>query len=106
MYVKRDEQGRLIAVSLNPEPGFTQEDGQVGGEMAAFLTSSRNNAELLASDLEFVRVVDDLLEALMAKGVINFTDLPTQAQEKFLNRSRLRERSRGALDLLDDEGLV
>lgn len=75
----------------------------MSGKVAAFTATSLNRAELAVSDLEFVRVVDDLLEVLLAKGVINLTDLLIQAQEKFINWSRLRERSRGALDLLDDE---
>jgi len=76
-----------------------------GGELEAFLSSSKNQAELAASDLEFVRVIDDLLDVLIAKGVINFTDLPQEAQEKFLRRDQLRRSDRG-LDLLGDDDLI
>ena len=105
-YVKRDDSGQITAISTQPEPGFELEQGDVGGEVAAFMLSNRSAAELDASDLKFIRVIDDLLELLMAKGVLNFTDLPPEAQTKFMARSQLRARWRGALDLLGDDEIL
>jgi hypothetical protein len=36
--------------------------------------------QLRQSDLEMVRVLEDLIEVLMSKGVISITDLPPVAQ--------------------------
>ena len=102
-YVKRNEEGEVVAISALPEVGYEPEQGALSGEMAAFVASVGGSAELAASDWEFVRVIDDLLEVLMAKGLINFTDLPIEAQQKFLQRSKLRARARESLDLLDDD---
>ncbi len=105
-YIKRNGDGEIVAISAVPEPGYEAEQGGFGGEVAGFIASSRSDAELAASDLEFVRVIDDLLEVLTAKGIINFTDLPEEAQAKFLKRSKLRVKSRKSLDLLGDDGLI
>ena len=105
-YIKRNGDGEIVAISAVPEPGYEEEQGGFGGEVAGFIASSRSDAELAASDLEFGRVIDDLLEVLTAKGIINFTDLPEEAQAKFLKRSKLRVKSRKSLDLLGDDGLI
>jgi len=106
VYIKRQEDGEITAVSSIPEPGFEEESDARGGELTAFLSSARNSAELAQSDLSFIRVLDDLLEVLMAKGVIAFTDLPQEAQSKLLERTSLRAKNRESLDLLDDQGLI
>ncbi|WP_093447789.1 hypothetical protein [Thiomicrospira sp. ALE5] len=54
------------------------------------------------SDLEMIRVLDDLIELMIDKGVIQFTELPEQAQRKLLKRTQLRQGRRN-LDLLEDE---
>ncbi|WP_431023492.1 tryptophan synthase subunit beta like protein [Halomonas sp. H5] len=57
---------------------------------------------MLASDLELVRVLEDLIQVLMDKGVISFTDLPDAARDKLLTRQSLRRRL-NSINLLDDE---
>ncbi|NYT25237.1 hypothetical protein H0A73_16685 [Alcaligenaceae bacterium] len=54
-------------------------------------------------DTEFIRVLEDLIDVLVAKGVINLTDLPPQALEKLSLRRNARRRLRNALDLIQDE---
>jgi len=48
-------------------------------------------AQWRASDLEFIRVIEDLTETLIAKGVIAEADLPAQAQAKIQSRRALRQ---------------
>ena len=62
-------------------------------------------AALRASDLEVVRVLEDLIQVLIEKGVIQFTELPEPAQKKLLQRKRLRRSSDLTL-FDDDEGLI
>ena len=47
--------------------------------------------EWRASDLEFIRVMEDLTETLIAKGVLAESDLPATAQTKLNARRALRE---------------
>lgn len=42
------------------------------------------------SDLEMIRVYEDLIDILIAKRVILLTDFPQAAQEKIVRRKRLR----------------
>ncbi|NLC37072.1 MAG: hypothetical protein GX772_11635 [Alcaligenaceae bacterium] len=63
----------------------------------------KNKAELSALDLEFIRVLEDLIDALVANGTLRLTDLPPEALEKLNKRKGARRRLRGSLDLIDDE---
>jgi FMN phosphatase YigB (HAD superfamily) len=42
------------------------------------------------SDLEMIRVYEDLMDILMAKRIILLTDFPQAAQEKIVKRKKLR----------------
>ncbi|WP_151669234.1 hypothetical protein [Nitrincola schmidtii] len=59
-------------------------------------------ARLNNSDIELIRVLDDLIELLINKKVIKFTDLPNEAQQKLMMRQTLRQRT-NHLNLLDDD---
>jgi hypothetical protein len=54
-------------------------------------------------DLEFVRVLEDLIDALIANGTLRLTDLPPQAQRKLTERKHHRAKLSEHLDLLSDE---
>jgi hypothetical protein len=54
-------------------------------------------------DADFVRVLEDLIDALIANGTLRMTDLPIQAQQKLTQRKHQRERLSEHLDLWDDE---
>ena len=110
MFVKRDSDGRVIAVSLREEPGFAEQlDAGDPGLLEFHATSSGNEAGLSAeaqrlrsSDVELVRVVEDIINLLTDKGVIQFTELPESAQQKLLQRRILRQHIQH-LDLISDD---
>lgn len=54
-------------------------------------------------DADFVRVLEDLIDALIANGTLRMTDLPIQAQQKLSQRKQQRARLSEHLDLLDDD---
>jgi hypothetical protein len=58
--------------------------------------------KLAESDQALIRVVEDLVDTLIAKDLLRFTDLPEAAQAKLLKRRDLR-RSVNALNLLQDD---
>ncbi len=57
---------------------------------------------LSSSDQTLIRVIEDLVETLIGKNLIHFTDLPEAAQAKLLERRTLR-RSMNGLRLLQDD---
>jgi hypothetical protein len=65
-------------------------------------TPDNSRSTLKQSDADVVRVLNDLIELLIDKGVIQFTELPLEAQQKLLNRSQLRQNQHD-LNLLEDE---
>ena len=103
-FVKRNNQGEVAAVSQAAEPGFEEELAENDLELAGFLDGvGDNSSALAATDLEFVRVLEDVVGLLIDKGVILFTDLPDSAQEKIMRRQRLRSELGGKLDLIGDD---
>ena len=98
-YVKRDEQGRIIAVSLQPGAGMTELPSS-SPELLAFMHKMGvEESTLQQSDMRLVRVLEDLIDLLIDRDVIRFTDLPLPAQEKLMERRSIRQ-SLGALNLL------
>jgi hypothetical protein len=71
------------------------------------MKQSRRNIEALSElDTDFIRVLEDLIDALIANGVLRLTDLPPQALEKINQRKRARAQLRESLDLLDDDDQI
>ena len=61
---------------------------------------SRRFSEL---DAGFIRVLEDLVDALLANGTLRLTDLPPEALAKLDQRRRVRARLRDSLDLIGDD---
>lgn len=98
-YVKRDEQGRVRMVDLEPGEGLFEISAN-SPEIIEFMKSmGMEQSSLEQSDMRLVRVLEDLIDLLIERNVIHFTDLPQAAQEKLLERRSMRQ-SLGALNLL------
>lgn len=54
-------------------------------------------------DADFIRVLEDLIDVLIANGTIRLTDLPPEALKKLNQRKHARQRLRDSLDLISDE---
>lgn len=100
MYVKRNAQGEIVAVSRSPEPEVGEWAEESQPDLVAFLASAQSG-DFIASDLEMARVLEDLVYLLIDRQVIRVTDLPHAAQQKLNTRSQMR-RNQDAVDLLDD----
>lgn len=61
---------------------------------------------LSETDADLVRVLEDLIDVLITRGVIQFTDLPEAAQAKLLERSQTRATLTHRLELLPDDDSV
>ncbi|PLY07111.1 MAG: tryptophan synthase subunit beta like protein [Desulfuromonas sp.] len=103
MYVQRDDTGRIVSVSLEENQDCREAVDSQAPELAQFCQLVVGENDTLAkSDLPMVRVLEDLIELLVSRGVIRFTDFPEEAQHKLLERLCLRERSH-RLCLFGDE---
>ena len=95
LYVERDGEGKIIAMHSSPKPNVSEEKSVVDEEILDFLnkTVSADSRKLLLSlsDMGIIRLLEDLIDLLIQKNVIFYTELPEQAQEKIRERKHLRE---------------
>lgn len=64
----------------------------------------RARRHLASTDTDLARITEDLIDILIARGVIQFTDFPAEAQAKLLRRRQTRAALSRRLQLLDDPG--
>jgi len=106
LHVQRNPHGQLIRVEAAP---FAEMNGSLPADHHEIQAWYANQAvessllELKQSDLDMIRVLDDLIHALLTKGVIRITDLPPAAQSKLINRSQAREALGGLNRLINDD---
>ena len=95
LYVERDKEGNIIAMHGSPGQNAGEEKPVMDEEILDFLnkTVSADSRKLLLSlsDMGIIRLLEDLIDLLIRKNVICYTELPEQAQEKIRKRKRLRE---------------
>ena len=104
-FVRRNAEGKIVALFSVAESGATEEVQSGDPELLALL--GRDPGEHFNTlDAGFIRVLEDLIDALIIKGVLRVTDLPHGAQRKLTERKGLRRRLQGALDLLGDQDVL
>lgn len=113
-FVARDEAGKITALSLEQRPGMLEELPYESPELRAFYSvlggdgdDHQKFEELYASDFRLIRVIEDLIDALVRKNVLCVTDLPQAVQEKLVERRSLRDNI-NSLKLFgdDDQGVL
>ncbi|MEO4016445.1 tryptophan synthase subunit beta [Pseudomonas rossensis] len=110
-YVQRDAQGQLVRVEAEAYAEATETLPADHHEIQAWYANEvveTSLKQLKQSDLEMIRVLDDLIQVLTSKGVIRVTDLPAAAQAKLMDRNQAREALGGLSQLIDDDetGLI
>ena len=102
-YVRRDPEGQLLSLHRQAENGadeFLPDDDPL---VQAFVGRDPASEDFARLDADFVRVLEDVIDALVARNLINITDLPPEAQGKLFSRKGFRDRSaRHALNLFGD----
>ena len=106
-YVVRDKDGCVVSILASPAGDTSERLDASDAEIQAFFgkdEAARQLQEVLvASDLSFVRVLEDLIGVLLDKGVLMLTDLPEAAQEKIMQRRDIRSHLSALSDLIEDE---
>ncbi|WP_252177683.1 hypothetical protein [Endozoicomonas sp. 4G] len=108
LYALKDEKGDIQAVADKP---LTEDWELVNLEDEAVHAFLQRNPTIggkvmQAADADFIRVLEDLIDLLIDKQVIQFTELPDPVQNKLLNRRRYREELRDRDDtthLIDND---
>lgn len=96
LYVERNDEGKIIALHNSPNPNATDQRSSIDQDILDFLeqnaTSESWQTLLTISDLSFIRLLEDMVDLLIRKNVIIFTELPEKAQEKIMERKKIREK--------------
>ncbi|WP_374376200.1 hypothetical protein [Dongia sp.] len=102
-FVKRGEDGRIIALYREISAGAEEYLPPSHAEIVDFVrdTTDIDRPSMLQSDLEMIRVYEDLTDLLIGKNIVMLTDFPPAAQEKLIRRKRLRSSLSPITELLD-----
>lgn len=105
-YVTRDPEGRITALHANRDSDTHERLAPDHPDVLAFVGSHVRLAEIRgefeASDLELIRVLEDLISVLINNGILKLTDLPMAAQKKLSQRADLRGHLGGIGDMASD----
>jgi hypothetical protein len=105
-YVTRDERG-AIASLLRDAPAVDAEFLATDHPDVSSFLGAIGGEDFDQLDAGFVRVIEDVIDTLIVKNVLNITDLPEQAQAKLFARKSFRERiTQNSLRLFDDSGMA
>jgi len=99
-YVKRDADGRVTALFLEPEAGAPERLESLAADhpdVARFLSKSGEtpgesgaDGDWVSSDINLARVIEDLILLLLKDETITFADLPAAARDKLISRNERR----------------
>jgi hypothetical protein len=99
-YILRNTAGAIESLHLHPT-GAAEYLPDAHPEVQAFVGNGGASG-FGRLDADFVRVIEDVIDTLIVRNVINITDLPEQAQAKLFARKSFRERvARNSLQLFD-----
>ena len=87
-YVQRDTTGAIASLhrqANDAAPEFLPDEHPEGQAFVGRDAFAR-------LDADFVRVLEDVIDTLISKNVVNITDLPAEAQVKLFSRKSFRER--------------
>ncbi len=107
LFIERHRDGTIAAIhNDNPQGTFEQASLQEP-DVLQFLKHTTSGDELMTralaqSDTDLVRVMEDLIQLLIDRNVINFTDLPAEAQAKIRTRQTMRSHLAETDFMVDD----
>ena len=96
LYIERDDRGNITAIYNKATAGVTEQKSIMDEEIIDFLNENVDTdpwTQLLSlSDVGIIRILEDLIDLLIKKNVILFTELPEEAQQKIRERKSLRQK--------------
>jgi len=109
-YVQRDNSGQISAIFQKPrkeaEEFLSNDHPDIQsffGGIVPQIGKNQGAEQLNQTDISLIRVIEDIVDTLIAKNVITLTDLPLGAREKIMQRKSTRERIFGTSDIIESE---
>lgn len=109
IYIKRNADNKIEDIRFTPNPDY-EFSSLFDPEIKEFIEETQN-AELIKKilktmDLEMVRVIEDLVDILVDRRLILFTDLPEPVQNKLLFKRSIRENLAPETSMIDEEEII
>lgn len=109
-YVSRNDKGMIVQVQHScldgQMPWLDDDDPELKAFLSQAQVAEQAKQNLATTDLEMVRIIEDLVDLLMSKNVFIFTELPLPVQEKLGLRKQFRKEMHSLDNLIgDDEGI-
>ena len=110
-YVRRDADGKVISVRKDDQEGHDEFVANNDSGLLEFFSDNMADDNplyyLIKSDLDLMRVLEDVIDLLVNNGTIKFTDFPESAQKKLMGRrharAKLREGQKSTVLVEDDD---
>jgi hypothetical protein len=90
-YARRNVLGQIESLHAQPTADAPERVSANSDEVRRFLGLAPEGDSYESLDRDFVRVLEDLIDVLMTKGVVAAGELPVAAQAKLLARKEHRE---------------
>jgi len=114
-YVSRGADGLISAIFLESQPDATEFLPNDNPDILQFFgidaldhpVKAAAIGDLYASDAAFIRVIEDVIELLITKNILTFTELPETVRKKILSRKDARDRLANSNSFMfTDEGIL
>lgn len=106
LYIERNSEGKIVSISQQGNKPDAEVKSAIDEELLQFLAENGDSdfwVKILSiSDLGIIRILEDLVDVLVAKNLIMYTDLPVDAQEKIRERKKVREQMESESLVVDD----
>lgn len=110
LYIERNAAGEIDNIEFSPGEG-REEISLHDPKLKEFIEHAPNSDEIVHDvlnrlDLDMVRIIEDLIDVLIERNIILFTDLPDPVQNKILFKKTIRNISKKTNTFADDEELI
>ena len=107
-YVQRDAAGKIIALFREPLDSGQEQLPADHLDVLTFLSDGDSAPFSPFSDLQMIRVIEDVIDVLIRKQVILLTELPPAVQNKLLQQRSRRDQLFGSVSVLGeaDNGIL
>ena len=107
LYIKLSENDEITDIEFTPKAGLN-EISLHDPKFSQYIQNSENSDEIIQKvlnnlDLDMVRVIEDVIDILIDKNIMLFTDLPDPVQNKILFKKTIRNLSNKNTTIIEDE---
>jgi len=112
-YVFKNRDGKVVAVStekIGPDENLGQGWEAIEDDPKDYIQFLENSlaksAPFRESDIQLVRVLEDVINLLIERSIIRFTDLPLTAQKRLNDRETMRKKTNLTGLMSDNDDII